>query len=100
MNDLQIFSVDDHILEPPHTWQSRLPERYREVGPRIVQADMTDAATRGRLVGMMDLSGELPDRLECWAYEDRLMPIGGLSAALARRRRQRRRVLEGADRVC
>lgn len=31
-----IISVDDHIIEPPDVWQSRLPAKHREAGPRIV----------------------------------------------------------------
>ncbi|HRE01735.1 MAG TPA: amidohydrolase family protein [Ilumatobacteraceae bacterium] len=34
-----IVSVDDHIIEPRHVWTSRLPQRYREQGPRIVEID-------------------------------------------------------------
>ena len=28
-----IVSVDDHVIEPPDLWQSRLPERFKERGP-------------------------------------------------------------------
>ena len=31
----KIISVDDHVVEPPHVWQTWLPEKYRERGPRI-----------------------------------------------------------------
>src|SRR2546426_6393794 len=30
-----IISVDDHVVEPPDLWTSRLPEKYRDRGPRI-----------------------------------------------------------------
>ena len=30
-----IVSVDDHVIEPPHLWASRLPARLREQGPRV-----------------------------------------------------------------
>src|SRR5262249_39375345 len=29
-----IVSVADHVVEPPHTWESRLPGKLRERGPR------------------------------------------------------------------
>jgi predicted TIM-barrel fold metal-dependent hydrolase len=29
-----IVSVDDHVIEPPHTWESRLPATLRDRGPR------------------------------------------------------------------
>lgn len=32
----KLFSVDDHVLEPPHVWQERLPAHLRERGPRLV----------------------------------------------------------------
>ena len=31
----KIISVDDHVVEPPHVWQTYLPQRYREKGPRV-----------------------------------------------------------------
>jgi predicted TIM-barrel fold metal-dependent hydrolase len=31
----KIISVDDHVVEPPHVWQTWLPEKWRERGPRI-----------------------------------------------------------------
>jgi predicted TIM-barrel fold metal-dependent hydrolase len=37
--DAQIISADDHIVEPPHVWQDRLPQRMRAEGPRVVRDD-------------------------------------------------------------
>ena len=34
----KIISVDDHVVEPPHVWQDRLPAKYKNEGPRIVIA--------------------------------------------------------------
>ena len=31
----KIISVDDHVVEPAHVWQTWLPEKYREQGPRV-----------------------------------------------------------------
>ena len=31
----KIISVDDHVVEPPHVWQTWLPEKYRARGPRV-----------------------------------------------------------------
>ena len=33
----KIISVDDHVVEPSHVWQTWLPEKYREKGPRIIR---------------------------------------------------------------
>ena len=30
-----IISVDDHIVEPAHVWQTWLPAKYRDRGPRV-----------------------------------------------------------------
>ena len=30
-----IVSVDDHVVEPPHVWETWLPERFRDRGPRV-----------------------------------------------------------------
>ena len=30
----RIVSADDHVVEPPDVWTSRLPAKYRDVGPR------------------------------------------------------------------
>jgi len=49
-----LVSVDDHLYEPPNLWQDRLPARYRDVGPRVVN------------------SGEG----EFWLYEDTRVPTG------------------------
>ena len=34
----KIISVDDHVVEPAHLWQERLPERMRAQGPRVERA--------------------------------------------------------------
>jgi predicted TIM-barrel fold metal-dependent hydrolase len=33
----QIISVDDHVMEPAHLWQTWLPPRFREQGPKVVR---------------------------------------------------------------
>lgn len=35
--DMKLVSVDDHLLEPPHTWSARLPARHLAAGPRLVE---------------------------------------------------------------
>ena len=36
--DAKLISVDDHLLEHPTVWSDRLPERYRDAGPHVVEA--------------------------------------------------------------
>lgn len=38
-SDVQIVSVDDHVIESPDVWQARLPEKHRAAGPRIERDD-------------------------------------------------------------
>ena len=48
--DYDLFSVDDHIIEPPGVWIDRLPAKYRDVCPRVVVRDdgTEGLAVRGR----------------------------------------------------
>ena len=62
-DDMQLISVDDHLVEPPHLWQDRLPAKYRDVGPRIIQVTGDD--------------GRISD---VWLYEGRKYPQIGLNA--------------------
>jgi predicted TIM-barrel fold metal-dependent hydrolase len=52
--DTKLISVDDHVIEPPHTWADRLPARYRDRGPRIERR---------------------ADGRQAWRYEDQEVPI-------------------------
>jgi predicted TIM-barrel fold metal-dependent hydrolase len=36
---LDLISVDDHIIEGPNVWTDRLPEKYREDGPHVIEAE-------------------------------------------------------------
>ena len=31
----KIISVDDHVVEPAHLWQTWLPAKFREQGPHV-----------------------------------------------------------------
>ncbi|WP_106401491.1 amidohydrolase family protein [Actinocorallia populi] len=53
-----MISVDDHILEPPHLWTSRVPAADRDRAPRIVK----------------------DDKGEAWVYDGKRFPSSGLSA--------------------
>lgn len=52
--ETKLISVDDHIIEPPHTWTSRLPHRYQEAAPHVI---------------------ELENGREAWCYEGRVHPV-------------------------
>jgi hypothetical protein len=35
----KLFSVDDHIVEPPGIWVDRVPAAYKDRVPHVVEAD-------------------------------------------------------------
>jgi predicted TIM-barrel fold metal-dependent hydrolase len=65
-DDMQLISVDDHVVEPPTLWSDRLPVRYREQGPRIVQEEV---------------GGDSSQRpADVWVYDGKRFPQIGLNA--------------------
>lgn len=56
---MHIISVDDHLIEHPRVWLDRLPARYHEAGPQIIETE------QGHQV---------------WRYEGRPYPYIGLNA--------------------
>ncbi|MFN2538049.1 MAG: amidohydrolase family protein [Mycobacteriales bacterium] len=58
MTTYDLFSVDDHIIEPRDVWTSRLPAKYAEDAPHVVEED-------GR---------------EYWVWEGTKFPQMGLNA--------------------
>src|SRR5262245_54575561 len=68
----KVISVDDHIVEPAHLWQERLPAKMREQGPRIERARWGDMSlsTGASYNQEMTDDGQWGDY---WLYEDRLI---------------------------
>ncbi len=70
----KIISVDDHVVEPPHVWQTWLPKKHREKGPRI---------ERGKFSGFVHKAGARYDNIEdpdgepgdYWVYEDKMIYV-------------------------
>ena len=62
----RLMSADDHMIEPAHLWVDRVPARYRDSCPRIVEVE-------GR---------------QAWLYEDELtyIPMGSCRALPGLRR--------------
>ncbi|CAN5790504.1 amidohydrolase family protein [soil metagenome] len=59
-----VISVDDHIVEPPHTFEGRVPARFADRAPRIVE--------KGR-------GGP-----EVWVYDGHELPNVGFNAVVGR----------------
>jgi predicted TIM-barrel fold metal-dependent hydrolase len=74
-----IISLDDHVVEPADLWSSRLPARYREVGPRIVYAPSGDPILEGGNY-IEEPGTEGPD-VAWWFYEDHKYSVKRLIAA-------------------
>jgi predicted TIM-barrel fold metal-dependent hydrolase len=70
-DDCKVLSVDDHVIEHPNVWQDRLPAKYKELGPRIVDVKGTTTDALGNLH-----EGDQ----QVWEFEGRRAPTVGLNA--------------------
>ena len=61
---VRIVSPDDHVVEPAHLWQARLPERYQDTGPSVER-------TRGFMRGEDFEQDDDGPAADVWLYEDR-----------------------------
>jgi hypothetical protein len=34
-----LFSVDDHIVEPRHVWSERVPAKFKDRAPHVIEQD-------------------------------------------------------------
>jgi predicted TIM-barrel fold metal-dependent hydrolase len=75
----KIISVDDHVIEPPDVWQSRLPERFREAGPRSVRQKGRMNFVGGVFSFEPDDDGIVGD---WWEFEGQQYPLTRLEAAV------------------
>jgi predicted TIM-barrel fold metal-dependent hydrolase len=65
----KIISVDDHVVEPAHTWEQWLPAKFRDRGPRIERRHIGSLGVVGGGVYQQTFSDEGPEA-DCWVYED------------------------------
>ncbi len=70
----KIISVDDHVVEPAHVWQTWLPEKHREKGPRIERKRWGAFSHKP---GAKYVNTEDPEGLwgDAWYFEDRLIYV-------------------------
>jgi len=77
----RIVSADDHVVEPPDVFTSRLPAKYRDVGPRIVRAPVAEMTFRGgNYVTRMGTDTDDGPLADFWVYEDLQWPHTRLAA--------------------
>ncbi|HUJ65099.1 MAG TPA: amidohydrolase family protein, partial [Acidimicrobiales bacterium] len=65
--DLILVSVDDHLVEPPHLFDGRLPSRYASQAPRVER---------------------LEDGSDVWVFNGTVIPNVGLNAVAGRPREE------------
>ena len=63
VEDMIFISVDDHVVEPPHLFDGRLPARYADRAPRVVRTDEGN---------------------DVWTFEGAQIPNIGLNAVAGR----------------
>src|SRR3954447_6719149 len=63
VEDMILISVDDHVVEPPHVFNGRLPKRFADRAPRIEQTARGD---------------------EVWVFDGQTIPNIGLNAVSGR----------------
>ena len=71
-----IVSVDDHVIEPPTVWTDRLPEKYLDVGPRVVDRPVKKLSYIGGVLAWEEGEpGDEGDMASWWYYEDLHYPM-------------------------
>jgi len=58
-----VISADDHIVEPPHVFENRMPQRFADRAPRVVEKE---------------------DGSQTWLYDGVELPNVGLNAVVGR----------------
>ena len=76
----RLISLDDHVIEPPNVWASRLPARFRDVGPRVEELPEGEVALEGGR--FRERPGTAGRAVSYWRYEDLFMSVKRLSTAV------------------
>jgi predicted TIM-barrel fold metal-dependent hydrolase len=76
----RIISVDDHVVEPPDLWTSRLPAKYLDRAPRV-ERDRARFHFEGGVFSF-EKGVEGGEWCDWWLYDDLVYPFPKLSAAV------------------
>jgi hypothetical protein len=61
--DMILVSVDDHLVEPPHLFEGRLPAKYQDQAPKVIHTKRGD---------------------DVWVFGEQTIPNIGLNAVAGR----------------
>jgi predicted TIM-barrel fold metal-dependent hydrolase len=78
---MQLVSVDDHLIEHPNVWQDRLPQKYRQAGPRVIESTGVEVDQYG--FGQKISAGK-----QVWTLEGKVYAQLGLNAVAGKPREQ------------
>lgn len=79
---MHLISTDDHLIEHPKLWSDRLPKKFLEAGPKIIEKEMPKSIH----VGDGDKALEAGTKIaEVWEYEGRIYPYIGLNAVAGKK---------------
>ncbi len=74
-----IVSLDDHVVEPANLWSSRLPAKYRDIGPHVEYHPAgTPILDGGNYIEAPGVEGK---PIAWWMYEDHQYSLKRLIAA-------------------
>lgn len=76
----RIISVDDHVIEPAHLFETWLPKKYQDRGPKPFTAGIGGLEyVGGKYRFTTDPEGQLTD---WWEYEGLIFPYKRIIAAV------------------
>ena len=64
----KIISVDDHVVEPAHLWDTWLPSAYRDRGPRVERRGVAKIDFAGAAAYTEVFDDDSPNKADTWVY--------------------------------
>ncbi len=84
-----IVSVDDHVIEPPDVWTSRLAKKHLAEGPRVVNNPLKSISYKGGVLSWEEGGpGDEGPMTSWWYFEDLHYPMVRTHASVGFRRDQ------------
>jgi predicted TIM-barrel fold metal-dependent hydrolase len=75
----RIISADDHVLEPPNLWTSRLPSKFQDRSPHVVRKKVAPPTIDLKHEAVASEDGQWAD---VWCYDGKEHPLLMLAAAV------------------